>query len=116
MPAEGCRDRRRDEVVGGGDDRHQVAGFLVIAHELDSLRRDGRLDHFAHIARIQRVELRAWERRQRAEREFEVLDRIQHAGVVLGEEGVIAGAVGVAIDRADPRQKFAPFVIGVDRQ
>jgi hypothetical protein len=60
---------------------------------------DRRGDHFVHVLRVQCL---SWAREagQGAEREFEVFDRVERAGLVLGEEFGVAALVGVGSRRA----------------
>src|SRR5690606_38836254 len=75
-----------------------------------------RLDHFLHEADAHLFQLRTRKACQRAEREFEVLDRIQGAGLVLGVELRVLAREFVRIDGANADHELAPFIVGVDRQ
>jgi hypothetical protein len=114
--AECARNRAGDEAVGRGDDGQQVAVGTVPVHQFARRVKHGRADHLVHELAMPGVELRAREAGQRAERELEVLDRVQRTVLVLGEELRVARGEAHRIDGADAAQELAPLVVGVDRQ
>ena len=79
-------------------------------------RANRRGDHFGHVLGLHGVQLGAGKAGQGAEREFQVLDRIERTSLVLGKEFIVAALEGVGVDGANAHQESAPLVVGVDRQ
>ena len=115
LDAELGRDRGGDELVGRGDDRHQIAAALVMAHQLQRLGGHPGAQHLGQetLARGQGLGQRALTPHRGGEVDVGV--EIERAGLVVGIEGIVAATELVGIGPADLDHEAAEGMVGVDR-
>ena len=92
------------------------AALAVATHQVERRRPDLRRDHLAQEARLRGGQRGRVAHLQRLRREGDVGVDVERAGAVVGEEGVVAGPEGRAVDPAQASGELAPGMVGVERQ
>jgi hypothetical protein len=113
LHAELARDRRRDEAVGGGDDRAELARLEMPAHQCTRRRQDHGRDARAHEFGMPARELVGRVVGERAQGEAQVFVDVERAGDVLLVVDAVLRLVLRAVDHAPVAHELAPFVVAV---
>ena len=103
-----------DKTVGGGNDHQRIATLTVVGQQRLAPGQDMRLDDLGHKLSVPGGQLFGAVRRQRFKGHGEKRHDIQRAGLVVGHEAVVGGAIGLGIHGALLQQKLTPSVITVD--
>jgi hypothetical protein len=109
-------DRTCHEGIGRGDDGHQVAALLVQAHQRQRLVADRRAHDLLHEQGVCLARGLGPVPAHRFGGETHIVVDVQRAGLVLGEEFLVALRELFCVGPANGGREDAPGMVGVDRQ